>query len=906
MTPMLKQYLSIKKQYPEAILLFRLGDFYEMFFDDAKNASRILDITLTSRESGKGNRIPMCGVPYHSVQGYINRLTREGFKVAICEQVEDPKTSKDVVKREVTRIITPGTNIDDDSSDTQGENFIAALYQFKGLTGLAHLNLGTGSFQVTEITDREDLLGELTRINPREYIISEQLDRDSELYQFLSREQKTVLNTYEEWIFDFNHATRLLKEQFSLASLEGLGLKECSVGVSAAGAIIHYLQDNLHLSLNHLKRPIPYSSSEYMILDRKTQKNLEIIHPISGEKGELTLFKVLNKTVTPLGSRLLRRWIEQPLIVPELINARLDAMEEILNQRTILYKFRESIKDIQDLEKILGRLSCGIGSARDLIALKESLQKIPQLKNLLAPFTSSLLNKQQRKLHELNNLVGIISRAIVDNPPLNTREGGLIRARYNQELDELHQIARNGKEWLSKLQQREIARTGIKSLKVRYNKVFGYYIEVTKANLNQVPDYYIRRQTLVNAERFVIPELKEYEEKILGAEERACEIEFEIFESIRNQVLDHTSEIQDIADAVATLDVLTTFAFLSINYNYVRPIIDNGSEIHINDGRHPVVERALEEGKFVENDTYLKPNEHQLLIITGPNMAGKSTYLRQVALIVLMAQIGSFVPATSARIGVVDKIFTRIGASDNLVRGESTFMVEMIETAHILNNATSKSLVILDEIGRGTSTFDGVSIAWAVCEYLTKASGPRPKTLFATHYHELTSLEKLLPGVKNYNVMVREYGDKVVFLRKISPGGADRSYGIQVGKLAGLPDEVVNRAQEILLSLENGSEHNSPIIERIKIGKKEEGESHPVISLSNRPNWRNKREDLSALPLFNQAKEEHPLIKEIKELDIQNMTPLEALNKLNQLKEIVKSYSMPGQLISIPRNQQKG
>ncbi|MCD6352590.1 MAG: DNA mismatch repair protein MutS, partial [Proteobacteria bacterium] len=864
---------------------------YEMFFDDAKKAAPILDITLTSREGGKGHRVPMCGIPYHAAQGYINRLTREGLKVAICEQVEDPKASKGIVKREVIRIITPGTNIEDDLSDFRNENFIAGLYEDKGVIGLAHLNLGTGDFRLTELRNQNDFGGEFARISPMECIIPAKMEDSSELYRFLNNEQKVILNPYEDWVFDFHHASGLLKEQFKIASLEGLGLEEYPVGVSAAGVIIHYLQDNLHHSLEHIKRPVPYSSKEYMMLDRKTQKNLEIVDAISGDKGAMTLFKVLNKTVSSLGSRLLRLWIKQPLIIPDHINARLEAVDEIVRDRTNISDLREVIESIKDFERILGRLGCGLGSARDLVALKESLQKIPELRKILTCFHSHLLLKQLEHLPELKGLVDFIERTIVNDPPLSTKDGGMIKTGYCKELDELHQIAGHGKEWLVQLQRKEVLRTGIKSLKVRYNKVFGYYIEVTKANLNQVPDYYIRRQTLVNAERFIIPELKEYEEKILGAEERSSQIESGIFEEIRSQVMVYTREIQTVAEAVATLDVLANFAFLSLNYGYLRPIIDDGSEIRITDGRHPVVERVLDEGMFVENDVYLNQVDHQLLIITGPNMAGKSTYLRQCALIVLMAQIGSFVPAASARIGVVDRIFTRIGASDNLAQGESTFMVEMIETAHILNNATERSLLILDEIGRGTSTFDGVSIAWAVCEHLGKSSGLQPKTLFATHYHELTSLEQLIPGVKNYNVMVKEYDDEVVFMRKIFPGGADRSYGIHVGKLAGLPDKVVLRAQEILSDLENGPE-----------AKDSRMVLHPVIPLSEKRDLKIYQEQ----PVVSEAVKEHPLIKEIKEIDIENMTPLETLNRLHQLKEKAKSYRSEDQPILIHKHRKKG
>ena len=895
MTPMLKQYLAIKNQYPDAILFFRLGDFYEMFFEDAKKASKILDIVLTSRESGKGNRIPMCGIPFHAAQGYVNRLNREGLKVAICEQMEDPKAGKDIVKREVIRVITPGTNLEDEISDFQGENFIAAVYPENGFIGVAHLNLSTGGFQVTEISKTEDFFGEFARINPCECVIPDTLAEDSEIYRFLKKEQKVILTPYESWTFAVDHTSRLLKEQFKLASLEGLGLGGYSAGISAAGAIIYFLKDNLHHSLKHLKRPIPYSSREYMALDRKTQKNLEIIEPISGNKSDPTLFKVLNKTVTLLGARMLRRWISKPLIVSSAINARLEAVEELLQNRTALSDLREELKEIRDLERILGRLSCGVGSARELVALRESLEKIPGLKNQLSSLASPLVVEQKKRLSELNELVELIKRAIVDNPPLTTKEGGMIKRGYHQELDDLCQIAFHGKDWLAELQQREISATGIKSLKVRYNKVFGYYIEVTKSNLNQVPDYYIRRQTLVNAERFIIPELKEYEEKILGAEEKACRIESALFEEIKNQVLDKTKEIQETAEAVAALDVLCAFASLALQNNYIRPVVEDSAEVLITNGRHPVVEKVLEEGRFVENDTFLNQDDHQLLIITGPNMAGKSTYLRQVALIVLMAQTGCFVPATSARIGVVDKIFTRIGASDNLARGESTFMVEMIETAHILINTTERSLIILDEIGRGTSTYDGVSIAWAVCEYLNQSSGPQPKTLFATHYHELTALEQLSPGVKNYNVMVKEYQDEIVFIRKIAPGGADRSYGIHVGKLAGLPEGVILSAQKILSNLENGSDDSATDSKQNKV-------KFSVVPLSEKAREKRSKE-LTDLPLFSSPKGEHPLVQEIKDLDIQKMTPLEALNRLNQLKEKAKTVPDSGQ--TIPFHQLK-
>lgn len=896
---MLQQYLSIKEQHLDAILFFRLGDFYEMFFEDAKKASSILDIVLTSREGGKGNRVPMCGIPYHAAQSYINRLTREGLKVAICEQVEDPKAGTGIVKREVVRVITPGTNIDENVSDDQGENFIAGVYEDNGVIGLAYLNLGTGTFRLIEVCSHEDFYGEFARISPKECIIPSDTENSSDLYHVIAKSQGVVLTRYETWMFDRHHAANLLKEEFKLASLEGLGLAEYSVGVSAAGIIIQFLQDNLHQSRGHIKRPAPYSSEKYMVLDRKSQRNLEIVDSLSGDRKAMTLFKVVNKTVTSMGSRLLREWIKQPLIIRDLITARLDAVEETIRHQASLSDIREIMGTIRDFERILGRLGTGVGSARDLVALKESLKDVPRVKSMTEQFQSVFIEGQRKNLHQLDDLVDLIDRAIVSDPPLNTKEGRMIRPGYCEELDGLRQIAGDVKNWLTHLQERETKSTGIKSLKVRFNKVFGYYIEVTKANLAQVPEHYIRRQTLVNAERFTIPELREYEEKILGAEERASEIEEEIFEEIREEIMRYVAEIQEIAEAIAVLDVLISFALLAVECRYVRPVITDGCEIRITAGRHPVVERVLEEGKFVENDTCLNRVDHQLLIVTGPNMAGKSTYLRQVALIVLMAQIGSFVPAASAEIGVVDKIFTRIGASDNLAQGESTFMVEMIETAHILNNASARSLIILDEIGRGTSTFDGVSIAWAVGEYLGRASGPRPKALFATHFHELTRLEQMLEGAKNFNVMVKEYDDDVVFIRKIAPGGADRSYGIHVGKLAGLPEEVVARAREILATLENGAGKELPAIPRIEIRGGEDSWPHPIISLSDKVSERISAETMSKESISGAHVQEHPLIREIRELDIENLTPLESINRLHSLKEKAKKVRLCEQPIPI-------
>lgn len=895
MTPMFKQYLSIKKKLPDVILFFRLGDFYEMFFEDAERASPLLDITLTSRDGGSSGKVPMCGVPHHSAKGYINRLTREGLKVAICEQVEDPRIAKGIVKREVVKIITPGTNLEDEDLSSFQSNYIASCYKKNGLWGLSYLDLSTGDFKLTELGEDEDLLNEISRLNPKEFIIPEVLKEKCSFLDFLKQEQSAVINHYEEWIFDFEESKKQLEKQFQLVSLDGLGLAHYGVGISAAGALLYYLKDNFHNSLDHLKRPRPYHSSEYMILDRRTQRNLELVEPLSGDKNGVTLFTVLNQTSTPMGARVLSQWIKQPLLSLSLVKERYEAVDDFIKNQNCLYTLRSELKQVRDLERLLSRISCGVCSARDLIAVKESLKHVPAVKNSISLLSSPLVTRKQHELFELKGLVSLIERSLVDHPPLSTKEGGLIKKGYHQELDELRDSAQHGKQWVANLQSRERQRTGIRSLKVSYNKVFGYYIAVTKPNLSLVPENYIRKQTLVNAERFITSELKEMENKILGAEEKAHALEYELFEEIRQTLIKSMGEIQRTAEALAILDVLVSLATVARKNRYVQPEIDDGSTIVIKGGRHPVVEKVIEEGQFIENDTLIDRDKNQLLIITGPNMAGKSTYIRQSALIVLMAQIGSFIPADYARIGIVDKIFTRIGANDNLTQGESTFMVEMIETANILNSASSKSLVILDEIGRGTSTFDGVSIAWAVCEFLNKKGGPRPKTLFATHYHELTELEHSLEGIKNYHITAREVGDEIIFIRKVIPGGADKSYGIQVGKLAGLPEEVVERSKEILFYLEEEKISEEALAKKLK---KKRRKSH----LKPLPLFKDLEDESSTqsrLPIKSSkgsshnsvAVTEHLVLGEIKTLNLNEMTPLEALTKLHLLKEKVTSSS---------------
>ena len=897
MTPMLKQYLSIKEKVQDAILFFRMGDFYEMFFEDAERASALLDITLTSRDGGSSGKVPMCGVPWHAARGYINRLNREGLKVAICEQVEDPQTAKGIVKREVVRIVTPGTNLEDDDLSNLQNNFIASCYKQNGLWGLSYLDLSTGVFKLTELNKDEDIFNEISRLNPRECILPESLKEAGSFMNFLEQEESAVINHYDDWIFDLEQSKEQLERQFKIKSLQGLGLAQHSAGISAAGALLYYLKDNLQNSLGHLKKPLPYHSSEYMIMDRRTQKNLELVESFSGNKKGVTLFTTLNETATPMGSRLLSQWIRQPLLSSQLITERYEALDDLLSNQDCLNTVQSHLNKIRDMERLLSKITCGVCSAKEVVALKESLTTVPAIKNTISSLQAPLITKQRQELFDLKDLVSLIEQSLVDNPPLSTKDGGFIKKGYHAELDEIRDKAQNGKQWIAGFQNSERQKTGVKSLKVSYNRVFGYYIEVTKANLSSVPENYIRKQTLVNSERFITPELKEMENSILGAEEKAHALEYELFEVIRQTLLNYIPEIQRISEALAFLDVLASLATVAKNRNYVKPEIDESSTIVIKGGRHPVVEQVVEEGHFIENDTWIDRTSHQLLIITGPNMAGKSTYIRQVALIVIMAQIGSFVPASYVRMGIVDKIFTRIGANDNLSQGESTFMVEMIETAHILNNAGPDSLVILDEIGRGTSTFDGVSIAWAMCEYLNKASGPRPKTLFATHFHELGELEHSLEGIKNYNITAREVGDEIVFIRKIAPGVADKSYGIQVGKLAGLPEEVVERSKEVLLYLEEEKISEEALARKLST---QEGKGA-----------------LKPLPLFRHLEDQngtahnpleqnprgsshvpdstlgHPVLEEITKLKLDELTPLDALNKLHALKKQITSSPPP-------------
>lgn len=797
LTPMMQQYQSIRRSLPaDTLLMYRLGDFFEMFFEDAKEASSLLNLALTKR-----GQTPMCGVPAHSADGYINKLVAAGRRVAICDQVGDPQPGK-IVQREISQIISPGTIADLNLLDAKCNNYLAAVYAHGGVYGFAFVDTSTGEFRLTELADLAALDDELSRVVPAETLVSE--DQQSELPAI------PHAVTCEGYVFQPDHAGFLLREHFKVQSLDGFGCAGMTAATGAAGAILHYLKHQMRRQAGNLNTLSVYRNSGYMMVDAATQSNLELV--ASRGSRNMSLLNALDRTTTPMGGRLLRHWILHPLRELAPLNARQQMIADLLGDTWLLSKLRESLKGIRDIERTVGRLIASSGNARDLLALKTSLDQLPELRAHLAALLNaqsfgasengvqSLAAQVHSGIVEFPELAGEFCRALVDEPPLAIKEGGIFRDGYDAQLDELRKACREGKDWIAALQQQEIDATGIKSLKIRYTSVFGYFIEITKANLANVPERYHRKQTTVNGERFITPELKEMEGKILGAEERSKSVEYELFVTLRERVLDELIPLQQTAASIATLDAIASLAETARLFGYCRPVLNDGLRLCLVEGRHPVLDQSLVEEKFVPNDVELDGAENRLHIITGPNMAGKSTYIRQVALIVLMAQIGSFVPAASAEIGLVDRIFTRVGASDDLSRGQSTFMVEMNETANILNNATERSLVILDEIGRGTSTFDGLSIAWSVAEYLHDAVGAR--TLFATHYHELTDLEVTRPGVKNYNVAVREWNDQIIFLRKIVRGGADKSYGIQVARLAGLPGVVLERAKEILGNLE--------------------------------------------------------------------------------------------------------
>ncbi len=801
-TPMMQQYRRIRNELPpETILFFRMGDFYEMFFDDAKVAAAVLDIALTKRQG-----IPMCGVPYHSSDNYLSRLIRAGKKVAICEQMEDPATAKGIVRREVTRVVTPGTVLEDQVLDSRRNNYLAGLCAGARGFGLALVDLSTGAFWLEETADAAAIRENLARYQPSEIIVPSEKREDAQLAGILGAIAATTITPYDDWTFDYDAAHDQLLRHFKVHSLDGFGVGSAAIGVCAAGAVLHYVSQQLRRPVEHVRSLRVKNPASFMLLDEATIRNLDLVEGSTRAPGgaPTSLLGVLDATSTSMGGRLLRDWLIRPLVESAAIQQRLDAVETLVNHRGVLHPLREALAEVKDLERLIARLNAGTGNARDVRALGRSVAALPEVIARAGAASSPLFTALLGEITPLPELVDLIDRAIVDEPPVALRDGGVIRPGYHPELDELKDASTKGRNWLVELQAREQERTGIKTLKVRHNKVFGYYIEISKSYAEQAPADYQRKQTLVNAERFITPELKEYENKILGAQERSIELELELFGEIRDRVVAHTASIQQTAAAIAQIDVLAALADRAIALRYVRPAFNHEGRIAIKDGRHPVIETLPQAERFVPNDTLLDGVNNQVIIITGPNMAGKSTYIRQVAVITIMAHIGSFVPAASADLSETDRVFTRVGASDDLARGRSTFMVEMQETANILNNATPRSLVVLDEIGRGTSTFDGISIAWSVAEYLHNHPGSKARTLFATHYHELTDLAITLAGVKNYNVLVKESGDKIAFLRKIVPGAADKSYGIQVARLAGLPPEVIQRAHEILGNLEEG------------------------------------------------------------------------------------------------------
>jgi DNA mismatch repair protein MutS len=857
---MLRQYMGIKQEYPDAILFYRMGDFYEMFFDDAETASRILGITLTSRGSLNGDRVPMCGVPHHASQSYISKLVENGWKVAVCEQVEDPRQSKGIVKRDVVRVVTPGSMVEEGEVNSKSSLYMAAVWGKDSPYGLAHLDLSTAEFRVTEIEDWDEVLDELGRIHPAEVLFLE--GDELPLRRGVSGYRLEALNQGD---FDASEAEAVLKEQLGVTSLAGFGCEEMEKGIVAAGAIVHYLLRTQKGSPDHVKEITSYRLGDYMFLDESTTVSLELFKTMRRQSVKGTLFHVLDRTVTSMGSRELRRWIGYPLVDIPSIRRRLAAVASFRDDRLFREEMREQLAGIYDLERLNGRISLGRANARDLVALKGSASRLPDIKRGLTGSASERLAEIAAKLDTLQDVGELIERAICEDPPISVKEGGIIREGYHEELDRLIRATRDGKTWIAELAASEQKRTGIASLKVGFNRVFGYYIEVSKANLHLVPPDYIRKQTLANGERFITEQLKEYEDLVLGAEEKRVALEYEIFESVRKKVALENTRIKNVGRLVAELDALAGLAETAEVNRYICPEVMDDAVIEITDGRHPVIEQTVKEEAFVPNDIHLDDAAQQFLIITGPNMAGKSTILRQTALTVLMAQMGSFVPAAKAAVGVVDRIFSRIGASDDLARGRSTFMVEMNETANILRHATPKSLVILDEIGRGTSTYDGLSIAWAVAEALHDRERRGVRTLFATHYHELTELVSTKERVKNFNIAVKEWNDRIIFLRKLVPGGTSRSYGIQVARIAGLPEGVIGRAKEILENLE---------------GEDLDEAGRPRLAHSS-----NLKEKKASLQLSLFGAQDQRLKRWFESLDVSSMTPLEALIELNKLKE---------------------
>ncbi len=875
LTPMMKKYMETKEEYRDCILFYRLGDFYEMFFEDALTASRELEITLTGKNCGLEERAPMCGVPFHAVEGYLNKLVSKGYKVAICEQVEDPKTAKGLVKREVVRIVTPGTNLDTNALDETKNNYIMCIVYTEDKYGISVADVTTGDYYMTEVDSKRKLLDEISKYMPSEIICNESFYMSSVDMEDLKHRLGITIYALDSWYFGDDTAVGTLLSHFKVASLEGLGIVDYDCGVIAAGALLKYLYETQKTSLDHISRIQPYATNKFMIIDSSTRRNLELTETLREKQKRGSLLWVLDKTKTAMGARMLRAMLEQPLIDKTQIEARLDALEDLNAHMITREEIREYLNPIYDLERLIGKVVYQTANPRDLIAFKHSLKMLPPILVLLQDFSRGLLRELAKELDPLEDLFTLIERAIEDEPPISVRDGDMIKTGYDAEVDRLRSAKTEGKSWLAKLEEEEREKTGIKNLRIKYNKVFGYYLEVTNSYKDLVPEYYTRKQTLTNAERYITPELKELEETILGAEDKLTALEYDLFCDVRKQIADQVVRIQQTAKAVATVDVLASLAYVADQNGYCRPAINEKGVIDIKSGRHPVVEQMIQNDMFIANDTYLDNKNKRISIITGPNMAGKSTYMRQSALIVLMAQIGSFVPADSANIGIVDRIFTRVGASDDLASGQSTFMVEMTEVANILRNATSSSLLILDEIGRGTSTIDGLSIAWAVVEHISNPKLLGAKTLFATHYHELSELEGKLNNVNNYCIAVKEKGDDIVFLRKIVPGGADRSYGIQVAKLAGIPEMVISRAKEICEELELADLSN--ITRNLDVGQSQKKKAKKPDAL-----------EMAQISLFDTVKDDD-IIQELSDLNLGNLTPIDALNKLYELQNKIKN-----------------
>lgn len=870
-TPMMRQYLKIKEQYPDCILFFRLGDFYEMFFDDALTASKVLEITLTGRDGGGEERVPMCGVPYHSVDTYIAKMVANGYKVAICDQVEDPKATKGIVKRQVTRVITPGTIMEGQMLEDKKNNYIVSAIISKYQVGLAIADVSTGEFMVSEIQGRsafDETLNELTRLQPAEVLLPAALKDNHDLIKGIKNHCQAVINYYQHTVDD-QAVLKSVEQQFSKESIEQTGLHADSSALQAAGLLVRFLLETQKRNLNHIKEIKYYSTAQYLVLDTAARRNLELSRTLLSNDKKGSLLWVLDYTATAMGGRMLKNWIEQPLVDVERINARLDAVAELAENIFLREDIRALLKEVYDLERLSARIAYGTANARDLLAVKNSLAALPAIKKHLKTTSSILLKNISDKIDDLADLTELLENSISDDPPLALKDGGLIKNGYNDEVDKLREAATNGKNWLAQLETKERERTGIKSLKIRFNKVFGYYIEVTKSNLTAVPKDYQRRQTLVNAERFITPELKEYEDIILGAQDKLVELEYRIFTEIREAAAAQISRIQRSAAAVAQVDVLVSLAEAAVRNNYVRPTVNNSGKLNIYEGRHPVVELTLEDNEFVSNSTELDTDSYYLALITGPNMGGKSTYQRQVALITIMAQMGSFVPAAEAEIGVVDRIFARVGASDDLTSGRSTFMVEMQECNHALRQATKKSLVIIDELGRGTSNQEGMAIAQAVIEYLHDTIGCR--TLFSTHYHELAELENNLKFLKNFTVAVEEKGDDVVFLHRTVVGKASKSYGVHCARLAGLPASVIDRANQLVVDLEIYRKAAEEVVSG--------GETNSV------------EKDAVQMQLFSISPEAGELLEEVANYDLLNTTPLDALNMLFALQTKVRNLN---------------